>query len=232
MSYPENIDIIVARYNEDLSWTLEEPFNRFNYIVYNKGDNEDFEKKLVKKIINLPNVGRNDHTYMWHIVNNYEKLNDILVFLPGSVDMSYKKTKAITMLNKIINNNFQTAIFVGGRLNNNVLKEFYNFSLDKWGASYSQNFTKNNETELKKADIRPFGKWFLFNLGNINVKFIQFEGIFSVDKRDILKYKKFRYEKFVAQLETSSNPEVGHYIERSWSAILSPLLHTKIFLLQ
>ena len=32
-----NIEVVVARYNEDLSWTLEEPFNKFQYTVYNKG---------------------------------------------------------------------------------------------------------------------------------------------------------------------------------------------------
>jgi hypothetical protein len=29
-------------------------------------------------------------------------------------------------------------------------------------------------------------------------------------------------------LETSSNPEVGHYIERSWAAIFYPMNNTKI----
>ena len=47
--------IIISRYNEDLKWTLEEPFNKFRYIVYNKGENDNFEKSLVNKIINLKN---------------------------------------------------------------------------------------------------------------------------------------------------------------------------------
>jgi len=42
------IEIVVARYNEDLSWTNEFPFNKFNYTVYNKGNNDNFEKKYVK----------------------------------------------------------------------------------------------------------------------------------------------------------------------------------------
>jgi hypothetical protein len=51
--YKNNIEIVVSRYNEDLNWLLEYPFNEFEYIVYNKGDNEDFEKTNVKQIINL-----------------------------------------------------------------------------------------------------------------------------------------------------------------------------------
>ena len=57
-----DVEIIIARYNESLSWTLLTPFNQFKYTVYNKGDNALFEKKHVSKIINLPNVGINDHT--------------------------------------------------------------------------------------------------------------------------------------------------------------------------
>ncbi len=43
------ITCIIARYNEDLKWTLEFPFNQFNYIVYNKGVNMLFEKKTCNK---------------------------------------------------------------------------------------------------------------------------------------------------------------------------------------
>jgi hypothetical protein len=43
MSY--KVDIIVSRFNESLEWMNEEPFNNFRYIVYNKGENENLEKK-------------------------------------------------------------------------------------------------------------------------------------------------------------------------------------------
>jgi len=63
-----NIQIIIARFNEDLNWTTEMPFNLFKYIVYNKGNNENFNKTNVIKIVNIENVGKNDHTYLFHIV--------------------------------------------------------------------------------------------------------------------------------------------------------------------
>lgn len=231
MIFPKNIDIVISRYNEDLKWTLEEPFNEFQYIVYNKGDNEEFEKTFVKQIINLKNVGRNDHTYLYHIVTNYENLNDIVVFLPGSVNMSYKKVKATELLNRLKKNNYNKAIFIATYLKKGALIEFFNFKLDNWTASDSQNYKKNSENVLLPANIRPFGKWFLFNLGNITVNLYQWHGIFSIDKNDIIKHKKFRYERLMDQLECSSNPEVGHYIERSWPAIFYPFLHTNVLLL-
>jgi hypothetical protein len=52
--YPNNhIDIIVARYNEDLDWMNEIPFSNYKYIIYNKGDNDNFEKKNLVTAINF-----------------------------------------------------------------------------------------------------------------------------------------------------------------------------------
>jgi hypothetical protein len=41
-----NIEIVVARFNEDLRWTCEFPFNHFQYIVYNKGNNDNFNSSI------------------------------------------------------------------------------------------------------------------------------------------------------------------------------------------
>ena len=39
-----NIILVIARYNENLDWLTEEPFNKYNSIVYNKGINDNFNK--------------------------------------------------------------------------------------------------------------------------------------------------------------------------------------------
>ena len=49
----KNVYIVVSRYNENLKWLLEYPFTEFEYIIYNKGDDENFVKRNVKKIINI-----------------------------------------------------------------------------------------------------------------------------------------------------------------------------------
>ena len=40
----KNITIVVSRYNEDLRWLDDSPFNEYEYIVYNKSDNDNFCK--------------------------------------------------------------------------------------------------------------------------------------------------------------------------------------------
>ena len=74
--------LIISRYNEDLDWLNEH--KDFKILVYNKG------KKILKnnsfKVKELKNVGRESHTWLYHIVHNYNKLNNINIFLQGRID--------------------------------------------------------------------------------------------------------------------------------------------------
>jgi hypothetical protein len=222
----ENVSIIVARFNEDLQWTLEYPFNKFKYIVYNKGDNDNFEKANVIKIINIENVGKNDHTYLYHIVTNYDTLSNVVVFFPGSINIDYKKSKATQILNNIIKSNYTKAYFIGYS-QSNIKDSFYNFQLDEWKTSDSQNFIKNDESKLQLAKIRPYGLWYKYFFGNTIAKWSTWWGIFSVDKRDIIQHPITRYQLLILTISNHSNPEAGHYIERSWGAIFFPLNYTQ-----
>jgi hypothetical protein len=220
-----HIDIVIARYNEDLKWMLESPFNQYKYIVYNKGDNDDFEKINVKRIINLPNVGKCDHTYLYHIISNYNNLSEITVFLPGSVDLKYKKKIALKLLMEIEDR--EKAVFIS--LNHdNIKKIHYNFKLNNYRTKHKNNSSKNSEVVLKKSTIRPFGLWFDNMFGNIEINCIIYYGIFSINRDDIIQHPVTRYETLIKDLSDHSNPEVGHYIERSWCAIFNPMKNTHI----
>jgi hypothetical protein len=219
-----SIDIIVARYNEDLEWMNEYPFNQFKYIVYNKGNNNNFNKKYVKKIINIKNVGRCDHTYLYHIITNYDNLAKINIFLPGSLDMEKKNYRSKYLINLIRRN--KKAYFVG-YYTKNLKEKFNEFYLDEWQASNTKNNKMNPESILLKSTIRPYGKWFTHRFGDIIVHYYFNLGIFSIDKRDIIQHPKSYYEDLINDLNTHSNPEVGHYYERSWAAVFYPFKYTQ-----
>lgn len=221
-----NVDIIVSRFNENLDWINEYPFNRFKYIVYNKGDNDDFEKSNVIKIINIQNIGKNDHTYLYHIITNYDTLSNILVFFPGSINIDYKKKKAAEILNKILQTNNREAYFIG-YYQKSIKDSFYDFQLDNWKTSDNDNYKKNSESNLQLAKIRPYGLWYKYFFGNIAAHWSTWWGIFSIDKRDIIQHPVTRYQTLIQTVDKHSNPEAGHYIERSWGAIFFPLIYTK-----
>lgn len=214
--------ICVSRYNEDLSWTTEYPFHQFSYIVYNKGINENFEKKHVAKVVSLPNVGRCDHTYLHHIVTHYPNLPSTVVFLPGSTEMSYKKRVATKLLLSILQK--KRAFFVGCETES-IYKEFLDFSQDEYCCQNQNNQSLNSETLVHPCPQRPFGNWFLRH-GFHDVGIYCYYGIFSVDKRDILQHPLSRYKQLLAELAVHSNPEVGHYTERAWATIFGPFRYT------
>jgi hypothetical protein len=224
------IEIIVARYNEDLNWMQEYPFNLFQYTVYNKGINENFNKTNVKKIVNLHNVGRCDHTYLYHIIENYDNLANITVFFPGSINIDIKKNTAYHILINIIQSNFTKAYFLGHYCES-IKETFKDFFLDNWQCTEKNNLLLNSESVLYKSEIRPYGDWYTHFFGNTHANWITFFGIFSIDKRDIIQNPVEHYKKIIELVNTHSNPEAGHYIERSWGVIFSPLTYTDKILL-
>jgi hypothetical protein len=194
--------------------------------VYNKGENTAFEQKNVLEIIPIENVGKCDHTYLYHIIQHYEKLTNIVVFFPGSMNIDYKKKRAIQILHHIVQSNYTKACFVGFYHKN--LKEHYqDFHLEEWKNSDSNNFMKNSETKLQLAKIRPYGRWYTYFFGNIVAHWSTYWGIFSFDKRDILQHPVTRYQILLETINKHPCPEAAHYIERSWAAIFYPLLYTE-----
>jgi len=223
--YKNNVEIVVARYNENLEWLNEYPFNQFEYIVYNKGDNDKFVKKNVKQIIQLSNVGMCDHTYLYHIIQNYENLSNTIVFLPGSVNISYKKQKAINLLTRIIKSNYTCSFFIGNY--HNSVKQYYkNFYLDEHKCAYDKNHIKNNITKLQPCKIRPYENWYNYFFGDSPAHYATHCGIFSIDKRDIIQHPIYRYKLLIETVNKTSHHESAHYMERSWGAIFYPMINT------
>jgi Protein of unknown function (DUF3431) len=77
-----HIEIVLSRYNEDIGWS-----NVYSSIrtIYDKSNETNvLPISTPGKLIRLPNLGRESHTYLWHIVNNYNTLADITVFSQAS----------------------------------------------------------------------------------------------------------------------------------------------------
>lgn len=75
----KKIDLIIARYNEDIGWIEKLDTNKFNFWIYNKGENNLYYNNIL-----LENNGRESQTYLYHIVENYNNLSDFTVFLQGN----------------------------------------------------------------------------------------------------------------------------------------------------
>lgn len=80
--------LVIARYNEDLSWVNQLLNENFldEIIIYNKGDRKTltrfFNNKV--KIRNVRNLGREGGTYLAYILQNYKELPENMWFTQGN----------------------------------------------------------------------------------------------------------------------------------------------------
>jgi len=79
-------DLVIARHEEDLRWMRRVP-KEIRITVYNKGNTpalpEGFPKRSGLTVTSLPNVGREAHTYLTHLITRYEDLPHATVFCQG-----------------------------------------------------------------------------------------------------------------------------------------------------
>lgn len=103
------LDIIVARYKENIDWlnTISDSIKIRKIFIYDKGSN-NYSDHLHSKwsITYLPNVGRESNTYLYHIINHYDSLNSLNLFLQGNpYDHSINFTDQINSItNELVDN--------------------------------------------------------------------------------------------------------------------------------
>lgn len=195
--------LIVSRYNEDIDWISE--FDRFQ--IYNKGLDD-----ISLNSIPLPNVGRESHTYLHHIITNYDNLDDIMIFSQGRYrdhfDFSPKEFKKI--MTNIWNNGFSASshwLQHGHYHSNREDFCFYEGLCDFPGDS--------NLISLKEWWESTTGESYVVSEN------VFFKGIFSVSKKFIMKRSLESYKRIYLSLCSMNNPVEGHFCERSWFNILN-----------
>ncbi len=206
-----NKDLIIARYNEDLSWLKE--FKDFKIIVYNKGDK--LSDNLLYKVINLENKGRESHTWLHHIVKNYYNLNEINVFLQGKIDdlncMAYKNPN--DYLKKINKYGFKASRY-------GLLGPFHwdwNVNIEK-DIRYKTQW-EDNEISRSSIGFRNFAKKLFPNIPLFVAT--SYSGCFAVKREIIQQHNLVFYKELLDILSKNKNPIEGHYMERLWCYIFT-----------
>jgi hypothetical protein len=74
MTTSDHVQVVIARYREDVAWA---DGLGLDYAVYDKSG------QPTPGAVSLPNVGREAHTYLTHIVRHYHTLAPITVFVQG-----------------------------------------------------------------------------------------------------------------------------------------------------
>lgn len=218
------LDLIISYYKEDLGWLDRYKDVKFNKVyLYNKGPNKLPETKIPYIEIKLENIGRCDHTYLYHIISKYDELADNNIFTTGSVDLAHKSKKLDYILKKTLQTN--NSVFEGSYYFN-VRDSVYDFQMSHYESTYERNNTKEN---MAVSKIRPFGKWYDSHFKGINIHLINWSGIFSISRKHIQQHTKEYYKNLIDDFPNNSNPEVGHYFERAWLAVFNPIPNECIY---
>jgi hypothetical protein len=184
--------VVVARYQENVDWTngLE------NVIIYNKSTNAPHSKH---PSITLPNVGREGHTYLHHIIENYDKLDDYTCFLQGN---PFDHSPDIEWRLKLFQQNPIPFCF--------LIVKLYNCNL-----SYDL-----TDTNLHSILIRTYRA--IFGVSKTNHQFQFAPGAqFIVSREAIWSRSKEFYENILRIMEREINPMEGFALERFWHMIFT-----------
>ena len=186
--------VVVARYNEDINWT----HNINNCLIYSKGSPITDTKH---PCIQLDNIGREGHTFLYHIINNYDNLDDYTLFLQGypfdhindleSFLLKFKNSTDKSFM-LIYRHKYVTTLESDWTHPGLPLVHFFNIFFDKKG-----NFSPSHPFE--------------FGAG----------AQFIVSKESILSRPKSFYERIIKLLDYDINPIEGFCLERFWHMIFT-----------
>tara|TARA_Y100001968_G_scaffold331882_1_gene388079 strand:+ start:856 stop:1563 length:708 start_codon:yes stop_codon:yes gene_type:complete len=207
-----NTQIIIARYKEDLSW-LDPYCSDYKITVYNKGP--ELSNHKFTKLLELPNVGRESHTYLYHIVKNYNTLDKYLIFLQGRIDDLYPITFSDP------NDYIQKIKKYGYAVRRLALLGPLHWK-DNLGIELDQKYKSEwNRYRIKRSNLgfREFSKSFFPQIPWLVAT--SYGGCFGVSRERVLTHPKSFYLKLLNILNNSSNPIEGHYLERLWCYLFS-----------
>lgn len=219
-----SLGVIVARYKEDLTPWL--PVSSYTY-VYDKGhipqSADNVSHDAFRSYIKLPNIGREGHTHLHHIVHHWDTLEDYLVFsqadpsdLIGTVVNSTKQMVDIALQvrpNEV--NPFDVSLF---------------HDIDDW---VKINWTDSKESiwitpsELSSLVFAPYTPAQLWEhvLQEYHPPVIRamHGGTFAVRRDTIQSQRREVYERALNRFieANATNPEVGFMWERFWSPVFS-----------
>jgi hypothetical protein len=216
----KTLEIVVARFNEDISWLKEIPTSFYTKVtIYNKGDTAIECPVNNCTVHQLPNLGRESHSYFHHVIQNYDNLADITLFLQGSVFFKPIKRSQYDRIIEFLSQKRESVIVGAKKAKANINGE-KGFTINSHQLSNKNNRAKNPNSRLNVSSIRPLGKWFEHFFPGEEMRCIANNGIFAASRDDIRKRGKDLYQRLLENHSTK-NPETGHYSERTWATIFS-----------
>lgn len=191
--------VVISRYKEDISWANGLSHD-CHVVIYHKSDTPCVSPHPV---VSLANVGREGHTYAYHILTHYDTLDDYTLFLQGyPFDHSPQlETQLREIRDRIAQGTQPDFQYVSKRvLFSNLERCPYDITL-KMGPVYEKVF----------GAIKQQGHPFVFGAG----------AQFVVSRAAIQSRPRSFYQNLCSVLDYDVNPIEGFSVERFWQMIFT-----------
>ena len=190
-----SIELVVARYLEDLSWLNNVPPS-IQSRVYDKSPSG-----------NLPNIGREAHTYLHHICANYDVLPELTVFAQGKpFDHAFDFHKTLRASAATSDESGDVAAF---RWLGHIID-----TDDANGARLFATWSKNNGDE--RLDMNGFHRALFGTDGPPTYTFVL--GAQFIASRELIRSRSLEFWRHALQISVDF-PDAAHCYERSWDRV-------------
>ena len=210
-------EIVVAHYNENLEWLQD--FSD-EVTVYSKGN---LPAKGFERVSQLPNIGREGHTFLHHIVSRYDSLADTTLFLQGDIYAWNEGTPPHTQLS--LAELRERSLSLKGISANGfgVSGRFNLWDGMQWDKD-PKRWLERRGKGMRMSDLTPGQFWhFIFGTDHPDSIAWTGSGIFAVTSETLRRHPLCFWENLLGYFEklAHANPEEGHFLERFWMSIFS-----------
>ncbi|KAF9872070.1 hypothetical protein CkaCkLH20_10407 [Colletotrichum karsti] len=220
----DRLGIVVARFKEPL-----EPWSAVanSTYVYAKGNvpqtNDTVKHSEFRSYIPLRNIGREGHTHLYHIANNYDTLDEVMIFSQG--DPFDLISPAVNTTSQMVDKAMKLPIDDVTPFNPTLFHDLADWRKIDWNSSkQSLWITPNQIKTLTPARYTPAQFWTRV-LGGRHPPAIRamHGGTFAVRRETIWSLPRTVYTNALNEFDraNSTNPEIGFFMERMWAPMLS-----------
>ncbi|KAL0932911.1 uncharacterized protein CTRU02_211874 [Colletotrichum truncatum] len=221
---PGRLGIVCARFKESLEpWA---PVANNTY-MYAKGSvpqtNDSVPHSAFRSYIPLRNIGREGHTHLYHIVQNYDTLDEVMVF--SQADPFDLLAPAVNTTEQMVQRAMQVEERDVTPFNAALFHDLADWEQIDWNSSKQALWIK--PSQIKTLQLAPYtpAQFWTRVMGGQHPPAIRamHGGIFAVKRETIWSLPRTVYQNALDEFEkaNSSNPEIGFFMERMWAPMFS-----------
>ena len=210
------VEVVIARYTENLDFVNRLPANT-RVSVYDKSKTDEFGSRSTNvKVEKLGNVGREPHSYARYILDRYETLPDVVVFMQGNPRDHTGATSDSEIADWV--SRVAEQALSGGLSTHGV-------AAHEAGCNSATSNFRIVYPDLEQCEgNKDLGTWYE---KCCNEKFPETGAVwcmgacFAASRENLLSVSKETWRRFYDSFCYSSAPVTAHYMERAWHTLLS-----------